>query len=106
MPYAVSLQLVETPPRMWGILLHDGAVALSQGNTPTHVGNTYVRPSSPFKKRKHPTHVGNTDPLVDNDCIPKKHPHACGEYHIIPLDDTEDQETPPRMWGILRFESD
>ena len=71
----------ETPPRMWGRHAWAAGDTNETGNTPTHVGKTFVG----F--------------LVHPDS--EKHPHACGEdrksIHIF----YQRIETPPRMWGRL-----
>ena len=73
----------ETPPRMWGRLRMVSGMHCHGGNTPTHVGKTSSAAG---------------DPRFD-----EKHPHACGEDWVLVWKGVCGLETPPRMWGRLRF---
>ena len=76
----------ETPPRMWGRLDGMSGLAFMKGNTPTHVGKT---------------HFAQNGFVLD-----QKHPHACGEDYGFQLRPIDAEETPPRMWGRLVYQSD
>ena len=72
--------VLETPPRAWGIRCFDISGHSNCGNTPTGVGNTNPRVS----------------PQIDA----WKHPHGRGEYFDTACHCKSDMETPPRAWGI------
>ena len=71
----------ETPPRTWGRLLTLAASSAGPGNTPTHVGKTWM-----YRLRARRV---------------KKHPHARGEDKEALLYCRSPEETPPRTWGRL-----
>ena len=70
---------METPPRTWGRLEQALDAVSDRGNTPTHVGKTYVI-------YRHWSHG-------------EKHPHARGEDLPDLIMRSKPQETPPRTWG-------
>ena len=69
-----------SPPRLWGILLRDGAVLRKLRFTPTPVGNTWW---SLCPRR-----------------MTSVHPHACGEYDVLNHVRLAGCGSPPRLWGI------
>ena len=70
-----------SPPRVWGILQHLFSGLVSDGITPTCVGNTIV--------------------VEVDECCQEDHPHVCGEYVDDLLEALAQQGSPPRVWGIL-----
>ena len=71
--------VTETPPRTWGRLKSAAYSAVKDGNTPTHVGKTFL-PQGEVK-------------------VGKKHPHARGEDKTKISARGRRAETPPRTWG-------
>jgi len=60
----LSLPSAETPPHTWGIRIAPRGEAGADGNTPTHVGNTF----------RH----------GQREILDRKHPHTRGEYYRMP----------------------
>ena len=69
----------ETPPRAWGRPEQGKVSTVSGRNTPTGVGKTRGRSTSPPEG--------------------KKHPHGRGEDSIVEQLAPHEPETPPRAWG-------
>ena len=111
---------VETPPRTWGRPSILTQRPRQTGNTPTHVGKTYVVRSAITQPQKHPhargedptakelsandtrntpTHVGKTPRERPQVHLYWKHPHARGEDPLLGKILPCLQETPPRTWG-------
>ena len=72
-----------SPPRVWGILVNRTNCKRTKGITPTCVGNTQMH---------------KIDRLEQWD-----HPHVCGEYLLLVLLHTQEEGSPPRVWGIPRY---
>ena len=77
------LWTLETPPRTWGRPILLPRASFPEGNTPTHVGKTFLR-----------------EGLV---VLLTKHPHARGEDTLALYRKLYRQETPPRTWGRPDF---
>ena len=71
-----------SPPRMWGTRAWTTPFVGSARFTPTHVGNTFLRPNVPRAVTVHP--------------------HACGEHLCGPQSGDLIAGSPPRMWGTLQ----
>ena len=74
---------LETPPLVWGRRTAARRVHGGGGNTPTRVGKT-------------------TDQPVEH-LLHQKHPHSCGEDRTHRPGFPMRRETPPLVWGRLRF---
>ena len=77
----ISVSLLGSSPRMWGIRIKLKFIKLIKRFIPTYVGHT---PRMGTARRFKPVH-----------------PHVCGAYAITRLKAAFDTGSSPRMWGIL-----
>ena len=98
------LQILETPPRIWGKPLPHKSDTSNYRNTPQLCGESASNVSKKgHRPRNTPTCVGKTS--WENNCnnTAKKHPHACEEDLTVLSVEACPKETPPIMWGRLNL---
>ena len=77
--YRDQVQIIGSPPRVWG----------------KHARRVF----DPVAARFTPTRVGKTSTVTVSPVFPAVHPHACGENHRQPHGLRADGGSPPRVWG-------
>jgi len=79
--FCIAIIDTETPPRAWGRRSFLNSTPITQRNTPTCMGKTYL--------------------LCTSQGVLQKHPHVHGEDIPFVADNGAKEETPPRAWGRL-----